>query len=257
MGTTTCGASTCARAGRCSGTCCSQCGDGGAAPRTVGRVHWYHGTRARRPERFLTDGILPLPLHHRGGWEELVEFAPEIPLADIVALREDLAAGRVEPYTYAQRIDRSAEHGPYGQLVRSAFFDHEAYAAVDYLSGAEIVVDACIAARERFGIDVEARMRAATTMCIVEFALPSRDTENEFAAACWYVEAALRGATTHDAKCFHDGKGMPVPPSAVTPSAPRTRASASGAAPAPNRPHPGRPRDAAAGTHAPSAPRRR
>jgi hypothetical protein len=86
---------------------------------------------------------------------------------------------------------------------------------VDYLAGAEIVVDACIAARERFAIDVEARVRASAMKCIVEFALPSQDTENEIAAACWYVEAALRGTTTLETNWFHDGNGALVPPSAV------------------------------------------
>jgi hypothetical protein len=89
------------------------------------------------------------------------------------------------------------------------------YSSVDYLAGAEIVVDICQAVGERFGINATARYHSATTPCVVEFWAPSEHSDDALGAALWYLSAGLRGERTTNANCGYGADGVPVPPDAI------------------------------------------
>jgi hypothetical protein len=178
-------------------------------------IHYFHGTRARDPVRFAAEGLRPLLAMLDGVWAELAALAPELPASDVHRLREDLTAGSVGPHTYSLRVNGTIDHGPCGHLVLDALLHPDSYDAVDYLKGPEIPSDICGAVRERFGIDLGNRYRAATTPCIVEFAMPGTSVDEALASAAWYVEAALRGERSANANWGYDGSGVPVPASAI------------------------------------------
>jgi hypothetical protein len=77
----------------------------------------------------------------------------------------------------------------------------------------ETVENIIFAASNELQIDLEPRYEEATTSCIVEFAAPPDDFDQALAAACWYVEAAIRGdAAGPDVHWNFSGDGTATPP---------------------------------------------
>ena len=183
--------------------------------RPLTRIHYFHGTRARDLDVFAATGLVSMQSVLDGVWGELAELVPEAERSQLGRLRDDLAAGIIEPHTYALRVTRPFLHGPCGHLVRDALLHPSEYSSVDYFDGAEIVVDICHAINERFGIDAASRYRAATRPCIVEFAMPATDTNRAIASALWFVDAAMRGEHTINANWGYDGAGAAIPASAI------------------------------------------
>jgi hypothetical protein len=188
----------------------------GHQPLAPSRIHFFHGTRAFEPELFARRGLLPLRAVLDYLWERMRSLAPEIPPKDFATLREGLDNGRIRALTYKHRVD-TADDGPNGVLVRDVLLHPEAYASSKFVHIPEIVEDICIAARTEFDVELESRFEQATTRCIVEFAAEPRNVDAALAAACWYVEAALRGKTASgaDALWNFDGDGIAVPPSDI------------------------------------------
>ena len=184
-------------------------------PESPDTIHYFHGTRVWDPVRFAAEGLRPLLAMLDAVWAELGALAPELPASDVHRLRDDLTAGVVGPHTYPLRVNGAIDHGPCGHLLRDALLHPDDYNAVDYLKGSEIPSDICEAVHERFGIDLGKRYRAATTPCIVEFAMPSTSVDEALASAAWYVEAALRGERSANAPWGYDGGGAPVPATAI------------------------------------------
>ncbi len=184
-------------------------------PEPPDTIHYFHGTRVWDPVGLAAEGLRPLLAMLDVVWAELAALAPELPASDVHRLRDDLTAGVVGPHTYPLRVNGSIDHGPCGHLLRDALLHPDDYNAVDYLKGPEIPSDICEAVHERFGIDLGKRYRAATTPCIVEFAIPSTSVDEALASAAWYVEAALRGERSANATWGYDGGGAPVPATAI------------------------------------------
>ena len=178
-------------------------------------IHYFHGTRARDVHVFAARGLVSMEHVLDAVWDEIGELVAEVERPAMEALRDDLGAGRLDPHTYALRVTRPILHGPCGHLVRDALAHPSEYSSVDYLDGAEIVVDICQAVGTRFHVDAMSRYRAATSPCVVEFAMPADDTNGAVASALWYVDAAIRGERTINANWGYDGGGRPIPPSAI------------------------------------------
>jgi len=178
-------------------------------------IHYFHGTRARELDVFTARGLVSMQHVLDAVWDELGELVPEVERPDMQRLRDDLGAGAIDPHTYALRVTHDYLHGPCGHMVRDALLNPSEYSSVDYFDGAELVVDICQAVSARFEIDAAARYRAATSPCIVEFAMPAADTNDAIASALWYVDAAIRGERTTNANWTYDGAGAPIPPSAI------------------------------------------
>jgi hypothetical protein len=187
----------------------------GVDPVLPATIHYFHGTRAFDLTEFVRSGLRPLPEMLDALWSHIGDLAPELPHGDLEQVRRALTAGAIEPATYATRVGGTFHSGPNGHLVREALLHPDAYMAVDYLGGAEIVVDICGAAGNCLGIDLMERYRARTTPCIVEFALEANRVDHALAAAAWYVEAAMRGEHTANANWGHDGHGTPVAPESI------------------------------------------
>lgn len=180
------------------------------------RIHNFHGTRAGNPERFQREGLRPLTQVLDALWREVGALVPEISDHQLRALRADLTAGEVGPHTYSLRVaDDPHHHGPCGHLLREMFLYPNDYASVDYLAGAEIVIDICQAVEEQTGIDATTRYRDATRPCIVEFSVPANDFNGALAAALWYLAEGLRGERSTHGNWGYCADGTPVPPQAI------------------------------------------
>lgn len=186
------------------------------APETPARIHYFHGTRAGKPQRFLREGLRPLGQVLDSLWKEVAALIPEVSHGELRSLRANLTAGRVGPHTYGVRVaDDPLHHGPCGHLLREMFLHPHEYTSVDYLAGAEIVIDICQAVEQRTGIDATARYRAATKPCIVEFSVPARHFNDALAASLWYLAAGLRGEQTTNGNWSFCSDGKPLPAKAI------------------------------------------
>jgi hypothetical protein len=180
------------------------------------RIHYFHGTRAREPERFLREGLRPLTQILDSLWQEIGELVPEISETQLRSLRADLTAGRVDPHTYSLRaVGNPEHHGPCGHLLREMFLHPHEYTSVDYLAGAEIAIDICQAIAQHTGINAAARYRDATKPCVVEFSAPASHFNGALAAALWYLAAGLRGERTINGNWTYCGDGTPLPAEAI------------------------------------------
>jgi hypothetical protein len=185
-------------------------------PAQPARIHYFHGTRASDPERFLREGLRPLGQVLDFLWQEVAALVPELPEHEVIALRKELSAGTIGPHTYRLRIGTDQQHhGPCGHLLREMFLSPDDYTSVDYLAGAEIMIDICQAIAERTGIDATARYRHATTPCVIEFAVPTSHFDGALAAALWYLAAGLRGERTPNGNWSYCGDGLPLPAKAI------------------------------------------
>jgi hypothetical protein len=180
-------------------------------PRMPPVIHYFHGTRAADLRRFAAQGLRPLHAVLDDIWRAVATLGPEVSPGDVRTLRNDLEASRIHPHTYGLRVADGLQHGPCGHLVRDALLYHDDYDSVDYLGGAEIVVDICSAMGDKFAIDFLSRCRAATVPCIVEFTGPPQDSEGALASALWYIEAGQRGVATPNANWGFNGAGAGVP----------------------------------------------
>lgn len=180
-------------------------------PRTPSAIHYFHGTRARELGGFARDGLRPLGQMLEPLWREIGELVPEFSERELRFLRVDLSAGAIAPHTYSCRVADSEQHGPCGHLLRDALLHPQAYSAVDYLAGAEIVMDICRAIEDRAGIKATERYRKATTPCVVEFSAPTTHLRHALCAALWYLGAGLAGGRTMNANWGYGGDGTPLP----------------------------------------------
>jgi hypothetical protein len=180
------------------------------------RIHYFHGTRASDPDLFLHDGLRPLGQVLDSLWHEVASLVPEISEAELRSLRTDLTAGSVGPHTYGLRVaDDPQHHGPCGHLLREMFLHPDDYTSVDYLAGAEIVIDICQTVEQHTGINATTRYRAATKPCIVEFSVPASHFNHALAAALWYLAAGLRGEQTTNGNWSFCADGKPLPAQAI------------------------------------------
>lgn len=99
--------------------------------------------------------------------------------------------------------------------MRDVLLHPEAYSSVDYLAGAEIVIDICQAIEDRTGINATERYRGATTPCVVEFTAPTERLRHALCAALWYLGAGLAGRRTTNANWGYGGDGTPLPAEAI------------------------------------------
>jgi hypothetical protein len=108
-----------------------------------------------------------------------------------------------------RRQGRRSARGPRARSL----LDPEAFDSSPFLRIPETVENIIFAASNELQIDLEPRYEEATTSCIVEFAAPPDDFDQALAAACWYVEAAIRGdAAGPDVHWNFSGDGTAVPP---------------------------------------------
>jgi hypothetical protein len=185
-------------------------------PAEAARVHYFHGTRASDPERFLHEGLRPLGQVLDSIWQEVAALVPELSEHELRSLRADLSTGTIGPHTYSLRVAEDQQrHGPWGHLLREMFQHPDDYGSVDYLAGAEILIDICQAIEQRTGIDATARYRRATTPCVVEFSVPTSHFNHALAAALWYLAAGLRGERTLNGNWSYCADGVPVPTEAI------------------------------------------
>jgi hypothetical protein len=185
-------------------------------PTVPERIHYFHGTRACKPERFLRDGLRPLGQILDSLWRDVGALVPEVSEHELRSLRADLTADRIGPHTYSLRVaDDPQHHGPCGHLLRETFLHPDDYTSVDYLAGAEIVIDICQVIEERTGINAAARYRQATRPCVVEFSVPASHFTHALAAALWYLAAGLRGERTSNGNWSYCTDGRPLPAQAI------------------------------------------
>jgi len=176
------------------------------SPAEPERIHYFHGTRAREPEHFLRDSL----------WRDVGALVPEISESELRSLRADLTASRIDPHTYSLRATGDPRHhGPCGHLLREMFLHPHDYTSVDYLAGAEIVIDICQAVTQHTRIDATVRYRDATKPCIVEFAVPASHVNRALAAALWHLAAGLRGERTINGNWTYCADGTPLPAKAI------------------------------------------
>ena len=178
---------------------------------TPASIHYFHGTRASEPGRFKREGLRPLGQVLDSLWQEVGALVPELSDAQLHSLRADLAGGQIGPHTYSLRVEDDLHHGPCGHLLRDVFLHPDAYASVDYLAGAEIVIDICQAIEERTGLDATARYQQATTPCVVEFSVATSHFDQALAAALWYLAAGLRGERSMNGNWSYCADGEPLP----------------------------------------------
>jgi hypothetical protein len=188
--------------------------DFGRRAATPSRIHYFHGTRTFDPQQFWQRGLLPLTAVLGDLWERLQRLAPEIEPARFAELRWAIENGEVDALNYKARVDIGAkDDGPHGVLVRGVLLDPEAFHSSPFLRIPETVENIIFAASDELQIDLEPRYEEATTSCVVEFAAPPDDFDQALAAACWYVEAAIRGdAAGPDVHWNFSGDGTAVPP---------------------------------------------
>lgn len=184
-------------------------------PTTPARIHYFHGTRANDPSRFLHEGLLPLGQVLDSLWQEMGALVPELSGAGLRSLRSDLTGGQIGPHTYSLRVGDDLHHGPCGHLLRDVFLHPDAYASVAYLAGAEIVIDICQAIEERTGLDATARYQQATTPCVVEFSVATSHFDQALTAALWYLAARLRGEHSTNGNWSYCADGEPLPAHAI------------------------------------------
>lgn len=187
----------------------------GTTPPAPSVIHYFHGTRAFELRGFARDGLRPLEQMLDPLWREIAALVPELSDRELRDLRIDLGAGVIAPFTYSCRISDSQQHGPCGHLVRDVLLHPDAYSSVDYLTGAEIVIDICQAIEDRTGINATERYQGATTPCVVEFAVPTARLRRALCAALWYLGAGLAGRRTANANWGHDGGGTSLPAEAI------------------------------------------
>jgi hypothetical protein len=144
-------------------------------------------------------------------WREIGELIPELSERELHSLRADLSAGTIAPHTYSCRVSDSEQHGPCGHLLRDALLHPQAYSSVDYLAGAEIVIDICQAVEDRAGINATDRYRKGTKPCVVEFSAPTTHLRQALCAALWYLGAGLANRRTTNANWGYGGDGTPLP----------------------------------------------
>jgi len=184
-------------------------------PRTPSSIHYFHGTRARDVTVFARDGLMSLEAVLDAMWREVRSLAPELSENELLVLRSDLTAGRVGPSTYGTRVADSQHHGPCGHLIRDALVRPRDYGSVDYLAGAEIMIDICHAIGDRFQLDASARYIEQTTPCVVEFSAPAERLGHALSAALWYLESGLRGERTTSANWGYSGHGLAIAPTRI------------------------------------------
>jgi hypothetical protein len=188
-------------------------------PATPTHIRFFHGTRTSKPQRFMRTGLRPLGQVLDSLWPEVGALVPELSPEQLAVLRADLWDGKIGRRTYSLRVKDIPYDGPCGHLVRDMFLHPHDYASVDYLAGAEIVIDICEAIEERAGIDVTARYRRMTTACVVEFSVATsvatRDFDSTLSAALWYLAAGLRGERTIDANWSYCADNVAVAPEAI------------------------------------------
>jgi hypothetical protein len=187
----------------------------GRNPATPARIHYFHGTRAADPSRFLREGLRPLGQVLDSLWEEVGALVPELSADELRGLRSDLTADQISPHTYSLRVENDLDQRPCGHLLRDMFLHPDDYASVDYLAGAEIVIDICQAIEERTGLDATVRYRQATTPCIVEFSVAATHFDQALAAALWYLEAGMRGERTMNGNWSYCADGEALPERAI------------------------------------------
>jgi hypothetical protein len=180
-------------------------------PRAPSRIHYFHGTRTHELGSFAFDGLRPLGQMLDPLWREIGELLPELSERELRSLRADLSTGAIAPHTYSARVADKGQHGPCGHLLRDALLHPQPYSSVDYLAGAEIVIDICQAIEDRAGINATARYRKATTPCVVEFSVPTTHLRQALCAVLWYLGAGLAGRRTMNANWGYGGDGTPLP----------------------------------------------
>lgn len=185
-------------------------------PAKPARIHYFHGTRTSDPERFFHEGLRPLGHVLDSLWHEMATLVPELSERALRSLRVDLTTGTIGSHTYRLRVAGDEQHhGPCGHLLREMFQHPDDYASVDYLAGAEIVIDICRAINERTGIDATARYGRATIPCVVEFSVRTSHFNHALVAALWYLSAGLRGERTLNGNWSYCADGVPLPAQAI------------------------------------------
>jgi hypothetical protein len=174
------------------------------------KIHYFHGTRSWDPKQFLRQGLRPFDQVLEALWQEIGLLVPELSDAKLRVLRNDLMAGETDQPTYSGRVEQ-LDHGPFGHLLRDVFLSPGDYGSVDYLAGAEIVIDICRAIEQRTGLEATSRYRHATTPCVVEFWVATRQCDGALAAALWYLAAGLREQQTSHANWTYCADGQAVP----------------------------------------------
>jgi hypothetical protein len=185
-------------------------------PRQPASVYYFHGTRLIEPSDVWTRGLLPHDRVLDSLWDQLGSLAaPEVSATDWSRLRKDMDEGFCGPHTYRRP---AIELGPFGLLIRQVFLEPQRWSSWDYLKAPESVDDICVAAHERFGIDLAERYHHAASPYIVEFMTiePDSETYRAIASVAWYVEGITRGERSHDALLAFDGRGQRVAPEAIT-----------------------------------------
>jgi hypothetical protein len=178
---------------------------------TPARIHYFYGTRVSEADRFSREGLLPLGQVVDSLWRDVAVLVPELSEHELRSLRSELTDGTIGSHTYRLRVNDDREQGPCGHLLRDMFLHPGEYASVDYLSGAEIVIDICQAIEQRTGIDAAPRYREATPPCIVEFSVPTSHFSHARAAALWCLAAGLRGERTLNGNWSYCSAGVPLP----------------------------------------------
>jgi hypothetical protein len=176
------------------------------------RGHFFHGSRVVDPDVFFRRGILPLARIIDEIWDVLYRLVEtDCPKDKWDSFRRDMESQGCGDSgdIYRERLRHPLHHGPDSYLIRDALLRPDA-AWHDYLKIPEIVQDIT----RCYGKDLEARFRAATVACIVEFEGPIDSPETAANTACWYLLDVVRGDRT---SAEHLGWGPSLHGIAVTP----------------------------------------
>jgi hypothetical protein len=185
-------------------------------------VYLFHGTRVFDPDGFQRRGLLPLDLMLDEVWEMLYglaqdEFSRE-QWQEFKRSIEEEGAGGHDGELYRLKVvgaDAELHHGPHAEVVRELFFHPEEVGSHDYLACPELVQDLARCFRSAYGIDLEARFRAATVPCLVKLR-SERVMPGAIKAALWFAFSMLReGVPTRNACWGLDLEGESVPPEDV------------------------------------------
>lgn len=177
---------------------------------------WFHATRVADPSTFRQHGIRPLPDQLEGIWEFLFDLVqPDCSTAEWAAFRRRIEAGDTDHSAFLYKLkvlDSQHQWGPFAFLVRDAAEGRADDAHHNYLRAPEITEDIC----RCFGSGLLGKYQDATRPCVVKFEHHDFNAER-FTAAVNYLYAVRQGMNQPASVCntCFDGKGKPVPPSAI------------------------------------------
>ncbi|UTI63334.1 hypothetical protein NBH00_18500 [Paraconexibacter antarcticus] len=182
----------------------------GHDPTPPGEVLYFHATRLADPPTLLRRGLYPTAVVLDELWDFIGRLAePEITTTQWRDVRRAMDSGTIgADLPYRHRLDHRSQQGPCAALVLDTVLHAERYpGTVDYLAGAEIVVDICDAVAAAYDLPLHRRYLDATRPCIVEIIMPGDASPSVLDTAAWYVEAAVLGQTTSEAHWGIDGAG--------------------------------------------------